>query len=519
MNRIYLIVPTAAGVGSPDIAKALFEALKSKVSKIGYFDPFSQVKNLLVSKESNVLMEQVVEAFHDAAEGKDAMIVNGVTFEKSFRAQTLNEKIAGALDAGVILVTSAKGRSVEDLPAEAEIDAADFSELKNRVIGAIVNDAQDSAALTRAFAKSSMPVLAFTPKATELSGHLELAGLDKLCDAQNEHRVTQAEFRSGLLRMARRKLQRIVLPEGAEPRTVKAAVMAFERKIAVPVLLAKRSDVEAVAAREGVKIPAGLEIVEPTAELQSKYVALLVELRQAKGMTEDLAKDALKDTVMLGTMMLKKGEVDGLVSGAVHSTADTVRPALQIIKTAPGVKKISAAFFMCLPSQVFVYGDCAINQNPEAEDLAGIAIQCNDTATAFGLPSRVAMLSYSTGKSGKGDDVDLVIAATAAAKAARPDMVIDGPLQYDAATVPSVASLKAPGSPVAGRATVFVFPDLNCGNITYKAVQRSAPNVISIGPMLQGLAKPVNDLSRGALVEDIIYTIALTAIQAQSIKA
>lgn len=232
-------------------------------------------------------------------------------------------------------------------------------------------------------------------------------------------------------------------------------------------------------------------------------------------MTEELATNLLKDSVWLGTMMLKMGEVDGLVSGAVHSTADTVRPALQIIKTAPGVKSISSVFFMCLPSETLVYGDCAITPNPDAETLATIAAQSNDTAKAFGLPARVAMLSYSTGKSGKGDDVDLVVAALEKLKTERPDILVDGPLQYDAASTESVAQKKMPGSPVAGKATVFVFPDLNSGNISYKAVQRSAPNVISVGPMLQGLAKPVNDLSRGALVEDIVYTIALTAIQAQ----
>ncbi|MCQ2098614.1 MAG: phosphate acetyltransferase, partial [Fibrobacter sp.] len=187
-----------------------------------------------------------------------------------------------------------------------------------------------------------------------------------------------------------------------------------------------------------------------------------------------------------------------------------------IIKTAPGVKSVSSVFFMCLPGQTYVYGDCAINLNPTAEELAGIALQCDDTAKAFGLPSRVAMLSYSTINSGKGPDADLVKEATAIAKAARPDMALDGPLQYDAATTPSVGSLKAPGSAVAGKATVFVFPDLSAGNIGYKAVQRSAQGTIAIGPMLQGLAKPVNDLSRGALVEDIVYTIALTAVQAQA---
>lgn len=330
-----------------------------------------------------------------------------------------------------------------------------------------------------------------------------------------ERKMSQAMFRAGLLVKASKSVKRIVLPEGAEPRTVQAACLAVERKIATPVLIGSKAEIEAVAKSVGVKLPENIEIIEPNEALAEKYVSTLVELRKAKGMTEEMARTALKDNVMLATMMLKVGEVDGLVSGAIHSTADTLRPALQIIKTAPGVKSVSSVFFMCLPSQTYVYGDCAINLNPTAEELAGIALQCDETAKAFGLPSRVAMLSYSTMNSGKGPDAELVRQATAIAKEARPEMLVDGPLQYDAATTPSVGVLKAPGSAVAGKANVFVFPDLSAGNIGYKAVQRSAHGTIAIGPMLQGLAKPVNDLSRGALVEDIVYTIALTAVQAQ----
>jgi phosphate acetyltransferase len=216
-------------------------------------------------------------------------------------------------------------------------------------------------------------------------------------------------------------------------------------------------------------------------------------------------------------MMLALDEADGLVSGAVHSTAHTIRPALQLIKTVPGCTLVSSVFFMCLPDQVLVFGDCAVVPNPTAEELADIALQSADSATALGIPPRVAMLSYSTGASGAGEDVEKVKVATRLAQERRPDLPIDGPLQYDAAVMPDVARLKAPGSKVAGQATVLVFPDLNTGNVTYKAVQRSA-NVVSMGPMLQGLAKPVNDLSRGCLVEDIVFTISLTAIQAQAVK-
>jgi phosphate acetyltransferase len=236
-------------------------------------------------------------------------------------------------------------------------------------------------------------------------------------------------------------------------------------------------------------------------------------MRKHKGLTPDAAAELLSDNVWLGTVMLALDEVDGLVSGAVHSTANTIRPALQIIKTKEGAKVVSSIFFMCLPDQVVVYGDCAVNPDPDAETLADIAIQSADSAERFGIPPRVAMISYSTGESGSGADVDKVREATRIAKTKRSDLLLDGPLQYDAAAMADVAATKAPDSKVAGRATVFVFPDLNTGNTTYKAVQRSA-NVISIGPMLQGLRRPVNDLSRGALVEDIVYTIAITAIQA-----
>jgi phosphate acetyltransferase len=229
----------------------------------------------------------------------------------------------------------------------------------------------------------------------------------------------------------------------------------------------------------------------------------------------EVAREHLADPITVGTMMLRQGEVDGLVCGAAHTTAATVRPALQILGTRPGCRLVSSVFFMCLPDQVVIYGDCAINPQPSAEDLADIAIQSAASARAFGIEPRVAMISFSTGSSGAGTGVDKVAESTRIVRRREPGLAVDGPLQYDAAAIASVGQAKRPGSPVAGQATVFIFPDLDAGNTTYKAVQRSA-QVISIGPMLQGLAKPVNDLSRGALVEDIIYTVALTAIQARA---
>nr|WP_246743138.1 phosphate acetyltransferase [Dickeya oryzae] len=346
--------------------------------------------------------------------------------------------------------------------------------------------------------------------------HIDAQWIDSLtATSERSRRLSPPAFRYQLTELARQAGKRIVLPEGDEPRTVKAASICAERGIAQCVLLGNPDEIQRVAAAQGVELGKGIEIIDPV-EARERYVPRLVELRKSKGMTEVVAREQLEDNVVLGTLMLEQGEVDGLVSGAVHTTANTIRPPLQLIKTAPGSSLVSSVFFMLLPEQVLVYGDCAINPDPTAEQLAEIAIQSADSAAAFGIDPRVAMISYSTGNSGAGSDVDKVREATRLAQEKRPDLVIDGPLQYDAAIMADVAQSKAPNSPVAGKATVFVFPDLNTGNTTYKAVQRSA-DLISIGPMLQGMRKPVNDLSRGALVDDIVYTVALTAIQATQI--
>ncbi|ACG74204.1 phosphate acetyltransferase [Anaeromyxobacter sp. K] len=352
---------------------------------------------------------------------------------------------------------------------------------------------------------------------TAVADLIDPAWLRSRAATSRVRRLSPPAFRQRLVEAARAANKRIVLPEGAEPRTVAAAAIAQERGIARCVLLADADEVHEVARRQGIALPPSIEIVDPV-RVAPWYVAPLVERRAAKGMTAAQAAQELGDAVMVGTMMMALDEADGLVSGALHTTAHTIRPALQIVKTVPGCNLVSSVFFMCLPEQVLVFGDCAVNPTPSPEQLADIAIQSADSAAAFGIEPRVAMLSYSTGTSGAGEEVEKVKRATELARAARPDLAIDGPLQYDAAVMPDVARQKAPRSSVAGRATVLVFPDLNTGNVTYKAVQRSA-NVVSIGPMLQGLARPVNDLSRGCLVEDIVFTIALTAIQAQQLAA
>ena len=346
-----------------------------------------------------------------------------------------------------------------------------------------------------------------------IAGHIDKHWLNTLTeDSSLSRRLSPPAFRYHLTELARQANQRIVLPEGEEPRTIQAALICAQRGIAKPVLLGDQQEIQRIATQQGIELTDDVEIVNPK-DVAERYVAPMVELRKAKGLTEVVAREQLQDTVVLGTMMLAENEVAGLVSGAVHTTANTIRPPLQLVKTAPGASLVSSIFFMLLPDQVLVYGDCAINPDPSAEQLADIAIQSADSAIAFGIDPKVAMISYSTGTSGAGSDVEKVREATKIAQERRPDLLIDGPLQYDAAVMENVAKSKAPDSPVAGKATVFIFPDLNTGNTTYKAVQRSA-DLISIGPMLQGMRKPVNDLSRGALVDDIVYTIALTAIQA-----
>lgn len=346
-----------------------------------------------------------------------------------------------------------------------------------------------------------------------IADHLSKAWTHSL--ATTSHRsvvLSPPAFRYRLTELARQANCCIILPEGDEPRTIRAAVLCSERQLARCILLGNPLAIQRVAQAEGISLGDRVELRDPE-PLRAVYLPRLLALRQRQNMTELVAREWLQDNVILATLMLEQGVVDGLVSGAVHTTANTIRPALQLIKTAPGASLVSSIFFMLLPDQVLVFGDCAINPDPTAEQLATIAIQSADSAAAFGLSPRVAMISYSTGQSGAGSDVDKVRLATQIAQQQYPDLIIDGPLQYDAAIMQDVAQSKAPHSPVAGRATVLIFPDLNTGNTTYKAVQRSA-NVVSIGPMLQGLRKPVNDLSRGALVDDIVYTIALTAIQA-----
>jgi phosphate acetyltransferase len=344
--------------------------------------------------------------------------------------------------------------------------------------------------------------------------HVDVAALERRVAVAPSTRVTPLQFEQELTERAKADRKHIVLPEGGDDRILQAAGQLLGRGVVDLTILGDETAVHGRAAALGLDL-AGLQVVDPsTSDWRERFAATYAELRRHKGMALPLARDLMVDGAYFGTMMVHAGLADGMVSGAAHTTAHTIRPAFEIIRTAPGTSIVSSVFFMCLADRVLVYGDCAVVPDPDAEQLADIAISSAATAARFGIEPRVAMLSYSTGESGSGVDVDKVRDATRIARQRRPDLPLEGPIQYDAAIDPQVARVKLPGSQVAGRATVFVFPDLNTGNNTYKAVQRSA-GAVAIGPVLQGLRKPVNDLSRGALVADIVNTVAITAIQAQ----
>jgi phosphate acetyltransferase len=355
-------------------------------------------------------------------------------------------------------------------------------------------------------------------KIAAVLGHMEkymdAPALYKRIELSRSARVTPIMFENTLVEQAKSNKRHIVLPEGTEDRVLQAAEILLLRGVADLTLLGNGEEIRRKAGSLGLSLK-GASFMDPAeSPRRQAYAQAYYELRRHKGVSEQMAFDMVSDVAYFGTLMVQLGEADGLVSGAVHTTAHTLRPAFEIIGIRKGFSLASSVFFMCLPDQVLVFGDCAVNPEPTVEQLADIAASSAETARAFGIEPRVAMLSYSTGESGKGADVEKVREATRRVRSLHPDLPVEGPIQYDAAVDPSVAKVKLPGSPVAGRATVFIFPDLNNGNITYKAVQRSA-NAVAIGPVMQGLKKPVNDLSRGATVTDIVNTVAITAIQAQ----
>lgn len=345
---------------------------------------------------------------------------------------------------------------------------------------------------------------------------VDVQALDRKMVTFKSEGITPHMFQYQLARWAKKKIKHIVLPEGNDERILKATARLINEDIVILTLLGDPAEIAASVKRLGLDFDINrIRIIDPAhSDYYQDYVNTLYELRKNKNVNLEMARDMMTDVSYFGTMMVYKGMADGMVSGAVHTTQHTIRPALQFIKTKPGVSVVSSLFFMCLPDRVAVFGDCAVNPNPTSEQLAEIAISSAESSSRFGIEPRIAMLSYSSGTSGEGEDVDKVRKATEMVKEKRPDLKVEGPIQYDAAVDPAVGKQKLPNSEVAGQASVLIFPDLNTGNNTYKAVQRET-GALAIGPMLQGLNKPVNDLSRGCTVDDIFNTVIITAIQAQ----
>ena len=350
--------------------------------------------------------------------------------------------------------------------------------------------------------------------------YVDLSQLNKQLSNIKIRGITPKMFTYNLLQQAKSQKRHIVLPEGKEIRILRAAEFLLNRDIIQLTLLGKPEKIEQVIKQNGISLePSQFQIIDPeSSDKLEDYAEQFYQLRKHKGATPELAREYLLDVSYFGTMMVYAGDADGMVSGSIHTTQHTLRPALQLIKTKPNCSLVSSLFFMCIEDKVLVYGDCAINPNPDAEQLAEIAISSAETATAFGIEPKIALLSYSSGTSGKGEQVEKVRTATAIARERRPELKIEGPIQYDAAVDLTVGSQKMPNSQVAGQASVLIFPDLNTGNNTYKAVQRET-GALAIGPIVQGLKKPVNDLSRGCTVNDIINTVAITAIQTQDLIA
>ena len=439
-----------------------------------------------------------------------------------------NADVAADLKAPVLLAVCTINRTPEQVRFTVEASTATIEAAGTKVVGVFITGCKDDQpeALHAEFADYPVPVWTLpavdfseegaVAKASEaFSFNVDTADLLAAIDAPFEVPTTPYAFQYSLLGKAKADRKTIVLPEGEEDRIIKAADYLLERDVVDLIIAGDENAILARGEELGLKSlsKAKFQAMDDE-EVLTPMVAKLCELRAKKGMTEDQARKQLTDASYFGTMLVVLGLADGLVSGSVNSTANTVRPALQVIKTKPGTSLVSGAFLMCFKDHVAVFSDCAINLNPNAEQLAEIAIQSAETAKAFGLEPKVGMLSYSTLGSGKGPDVDLVEAATAIVKDKAPELAVVGSVQFDAAWSPTVAATKAKGDPVAGHVNVFVFPDLCAGNIGYKAVQRSS-GAVAVGPVLQGLNRPVNDLSRGAIVQDIINTVALTAIEAQ----
>ena len=433
------------------------------------------------------------------AAGDDALIAPArEASNRAFDHVAWNLNLAASTRAGVVLAFDAEGASAELLSEEIAAARLRAKAAAASVVAVVLTGGAPAL-------EADIPVLTL-PLGDEAAATLRATATPTA--------VTPLAFQADLIERARADRKRIVLPEPDDDRVLQAAAQVLAAGIADITFVGDADYVAKRAGELGLDLSAAQVVSVNDPAYLERYAEEFARLRAKKGVTLEQAREKVTDVSYFGTMMVHMGDADGMVSGAAHTTAHTIVPSFQIIKTAPGVSVVSSIFLMAMKDRVWAFGDCAVNPNPTAEQLADIAVTSARTAAQFGVTPRVAMLSYSTGTSGAGPDVDVVVEATRLAREKAPELAIEGPIQFDAAVDEAVASKKLPGSEVAGKATVFVFPSLEAGNIGYKAVQRSS-GALAVGPVLQGLNKPVNDLSRGALVEDIVNTVALTAVQAQ----
>ena len=561
-QKLY-ITSTEAKSGKSAIALGLMEALRKKAGKVGFFRPIVHsdpketdievVKNhfqlphsheemyayhckdfakLTTASKSEEVAGEVVKGFRELEEKNDFVLCEGTDLEcctAPFEFD-LNVHFANTIGSPVLLVLNGEGKKASTSLLVTKL-ALEFFKSKNcDVIAVVINNVVENLEEIKAKLKEevSIPCYVIGEKINlqdhspedviqKFASHVPTEELVDKILAVEANRVSPRMFEYDLIYKAKQNKQHIVLPEGTEERILKAAETLRSLDIVDLTLLGKEKAIQDKIKELGLKLD-DVKIVDPaTSPKLDDYAKTFYELRKHKGVTEEKAKEIMADESYFGTMMVYKNEADALVSGSVNTTQHTIRPALQFVKTKPGFSIVSSIFFMCLPDKVLVFADCAVNPNPTPEQMAEIAISSADTTKSFGIEPRVAMLTYSTGSSGKGASVEHVIKATQIVKEKRPDIKVEGPIQYDAAVDPGVAKKKLPESEVAGKANVFIFPDLNSGNISYKAVQRSA-NALAVGPVLQGLNRTINDLSRGCTIPDIVNTVAITAIQAQGEK-
>ncbi len=491
MSRFIVVAP-----GSSEAAALATEEL-ARVLRVTTVEALAGTTATDAALRPATALPAAVEAVRAA--GDDALIVPArEASNRAFDHVAWNLSLAASTRAGVVLAFDAEGASAELLVEEIA-----------------------AARLRAEAAAATVVAVAFTGGAPEVASDLPVLTLPLGEDAAATLRatasptaVTPLAFQADLIERARADRKRIVLPEPDDDRVLQAAAQVLAAGIADITFVGDADYVAKRAGELGIDLSAAQVVSVDDPAYLERYAEEFARLRAKKGVTLEQAREKVTDVSYFGTMMVHMGDADGMVSGAAHTTAHTIVPSFQIIKTAPGVSVVSSIFLMAMKDRVWAFGDCAVNPNPTPEQLADIAVTSARTAAQFGVTPRVAMLSYSTGTSGSGPDVDVVVEATRLAREKAPELAIEGPIQFDAAVDEAVASKKLPGSEVAGKATVFVFPSLEAGNIGYKAVQRSS-GALAVGPVLQGLNKPVNDLSRGALVEDIVNTVALTAVQAQ----